>query len=397
MSRIHQSSSVSPLLLRYTVNTAPPTVSASNKTASYLTVIRDDVRRSGLPKTAWRPPMPYAADIREMTTPRGKVVRRYFDGSTTIIEDYDGCFGDQGLSVRAHPGYSTGLRSRTEVKALLKLKDQDINLAQAFAERRQTVGLLYNAADTVLNGIRGLRRGNIPAFRKMLDHYTPKRALREGSRATKKLANRWLENAYGWTPAMSDFHGAVDALGKAHDSGLKLPIVTVKAGSTTRERGVREAFHFGPMLFQDFETQRCFVRLDFIEDNPFEIALSKLGLTNPALLAWELIPFSFVVDWFYPAGNWLNSLDATRGWKFQSGSVSQVCQLRQQMEYKGGKINSSVSYTGSWYNKPVYRTKTMRRLVYASSPFPRPPAFKSPVSTSHVLNALSLMRAMMNR
>jgi hypothetical protein len=35
--------------------------------------------------------------------------------------------------------------------------------------------------------------------------------------------------------------------------------------------------------------------------------LSQLGLANPAAVAWELVPFSFVVDWFTDAGTFINS------------------------------------------------------------------------------------------
>jgi len=31
-------------------------------------------------------------------------------------------------------------------------------------------------------------------------------------------------------------------------------------------------------------------------------------LTNPALVAWELVPFSFVADWFVPIGSWLTAI-----------------------------------------------------------------------------------------
>jgi hypothetical protein len=36
-------------------------------------------------------------------------------------------------------------------------------------------------------------------------------------------------------------------------------------------------------------------------------------------LAWELIPLSFVVDWFLPVGKYLDSLNATKGITFLDG------------------------------------------------------------------------------
>lgn len=34
----------------------------------------------------------------------------------------------------------------------------------------------------------------------------------------------------------------------------------------------------------------------------------SLGLTNPAAVAWEVIPYSFVIDWFIPVGSYLSAL-----------------------------------------------------------------------------------------
>jgi len=39
----------------------------------------------------------------------------------------------------------------------------------------------------------------------------------------------------------------------------------------------------------------------------------SLGLDNPLLLAWELVPFSFVVDWFVRVGEWIDAICALTG------------------------------------------------------------------------------------
>lgn len=395
MSRTQQLSGNAISYNEYKVGSNPTVFSATSRTASYTTVIRSDiVKTAKVPAGFPRPHTNYSADIRQMKSPFGVITDTYDDGSTRITSKTSGCLGDGGLQVRTHPGHSTGLRSKTEVKALLKLKDQSINLAQAFAERQQTVDLLYTAADTILNSVRALKKGNVRHFKKMLEHYTPGRALREGNKATRKMANRWLENAYGWTPAMADFHGATEALSKAGDDP-KGRFITVNARSTERGVSSRTGTFFGPMSFVDYEAQRCSVTLIYELDNPLLVSLSSLGLTNPAYLAWELVPFSFVVDWALPVGDWLSSLDAAVGYRFYDGSRSQVSQLRQQMEYVGGKINSTKSFSGRFSNKPFYRTKLMTRTKYLSSPIPSPPGLKNPVSLAHAANALALMRGLL--
>jgi len=37
-----------------------------------------------------------------------------------------------------------------------------------------------------------------------------------------------------------------------------------------------------------------------------------LGLTDPASLAWEKLPWSFVIDWIIPAGNYLEAINLNR-------------------------------------------------------------------------------------
>jgi hypothetical protein len=50
------------------------------------------------------------------------------------------------------------------------------------------------------------------------------------------------------------------------------------------------------------------------------------GLVNPFEVAWEIVPFSFVADWFLPIGRYLSALDVplrfehiggSKGWRMQ--------------------------------------------------------------------------------
>jgi hypothetical protein len=47
--------------------------------------------------------------------------------------------------------------------------------------------------------------------------------------------------------------------------------------------------------------------------------LNQTGFTNPINLLWELLPFSFVADWFLPIGNYLEALTAWNGLEFLDG------------------------------------------------------------------------------
>jgi hypothetical protein len=119
-------------------------------------------------------------------------------------------------------------------------------------------------------------------------------------------------------------------------------------------------------------------------------SLASVGISNPLLLAWELVPYSFVVDWFLPIGNYLESLDATNGLTFESGYVT-------VLEKTVGTIfhdaNTSQSGTRFYYANEMesYNNIRCQRTVLGSFPQMPYPTFKNPLSSSHVASALALL------
>jgi hypothetical protein len=90
--------------------------------------------------------------------------------------------------------------------------------------------------------------------------------------------------------------------------------------------------------------------------------VSALGLTNPALVGWELVPFSFVVDWFTPIGSWLESLTAFEGYNVVAKSLSYTYSSIAYGEYllKGATCSHTVnnherltSFTTPSYPSPL--------------------------------------------
>jgi hypothetical protein len=137
--------------------------------------------------------------------------------------------------------------------------------------------------------------------------------------------------------------------------------------------------------------QGVYVRLDYKMDNPLLAQAANLGLTNPAALAWELVPFSFVADWFVPVGDYLNCLDAALGYSFLGGSKTERWMHHSKTEagWRTGAVLNNLKY---WrFSGAEKIVKTVVRTVYSSSPLPRHPGFKNPFSATHVANALALL------
>lgn len=58
-----------------------------------------------------------------------------------------------------------------------------------------------------------------------------------------------------------------------------------------------------------FASCKLLHELDGLDDawSGFKAAVAGLGINNPASIVWEAIPFSFVLDWFLPVGNFLSN------------------------------------------------------------------------------------------
>jgi hypothetical protein len=119
--------------------------------------------------------------------------------------------------------------------------------------------------------------------------------------------------------------------------------------------------------------------------------LTQFGLANPLSLAWEILPYSFVVDWMLPIGPWLSNLDYTNGLSFDHGWIN----YKANDEVKGELVNySSVvdGWTRNWTNGNSSGTAMVfHRDALGDFPSPPLPRLKNPFSPIHVSEALSLL------
>lgn len=86
-------------------------------------------------------------------------------------------------------------------------------------------------------------------------------------------------------------------------------LLTSKNGTVTDIRNLRVAYRFG-----------CEIRVV----NPTLRKLRDTGLINPLQTAWELVPFSFVIDWFVNVGDHISALGMFTGLEVRNGFTSRL-------------------------------------------------------------------------
>lgn len=138
--------------------------------------------------------------------------------------------------------------------------------------------------------------------------------------STRAFADAWLEYRYGWKPLIMDCDTAIVEARKLRAKHEKQRLVARAGGSLTHN----ESAPFSMTGLHDWTTLssygttvgtgECTVNAGVLYEvitprSTAERVVTSLGLLPkdvPSTL-WEIVPFSFVVDWFSGVGNWIGA------------------------------------------------------------------------------------------
>ena len=287
------------------------------------------------------------------------------------------------LTGTALPAFPSGLTGRAVSRALLKLKHQSVNLAVAFAERKQTKDLFIHSARSIAKSVNKFKGAHSKDWGNV---------VKSGS--WKKAPQRWLELQYGWKPLISDIQGACQEMSD-HQNVTNSYLAKVSGVAGDESVVVWNKLMNYSTLYRFVVTDKwkhsARAVLYYRMRNPVLAKFASLGLTNPFELAWEKMKYSFVIDWFLPVGNWLSTLDADFGWDFHSGTLTTFSRGSSSSHFATTGLAPShlkVDFSGSEYSAQGF---SMNRSVYSSAPWGGIPRFKNPLSSQHVANAMSLL------
>jgi hypothetical protein len=269
------------------------------------------------------------------------------------------------------------------------------NLAQDLTQFKQTAKTIETSALRIARSLFSLRRGNLTSAINALFNDVPAK-FKKGKtpRPGQSVADNWLSLQYGWKPLLQDIDGAMRSLASFNFASYAVHQVTGsgKAESTSSQAITTYGGFPSGRLTTRVET-RCKIGLRYSLDSRLRSFLAQTGFTSPLNLAWEVLPYSFVVDWFLPIGPYLETLSAWDGLVFLDGFETQF--TRKNIN---GVISASFAYpAGGNYQTTVqgdYQAEgiQLNRIKLTTFPAATFPTFKNPFSTGHALNAIALLR-----
>lgn len=341
----------------------------------------------------------------------------HYKGTTSVHPSGIAMSSAPGFNnVSGRPNVPDGIINRAIAEARNKIADQKINLSVTAAESVKTIEWLVKVFNDLVKALRYFKRRQYEAalgiarwsMRVGLTERRPKKMRRSRIFEPRRIhplarsernstprhqrrspTSMWLEYWYAFMPLVYDVYGAFE-LAK---EGLRPQDQVFKV-----ERTVRQAFNprilvTNPTNWHSFSGKSEYsakVTLFGRVTSQFQ-AFNSLGLTNPWTVAWELTPFSFVIDWLVPIGTWIASITATSGVAFVDGHL--VRKTEADVTVINHRPSTGVTRVDYPHALPRSRIRVlaMERTVYKEWPIAMP-YLRNPFSTNHTITALALFR-----
>lgn len=282
-----------------------------------------------------------------------------------------------------------------------KIQKTHVQLGEVAHTRQQTSDLIGNAASRLGNAIIQIKGGNPAGAVRSIFGSSGRGGGGGGIRRTAGgVQDQWLALRYGWLPLISDCYNSVSIVHKAwNDNGDLMRVSAYGTRDPDRKVKVARFVAHGPELEWRCTSRALSGRAAIVYGtaNAQLASLESLGIINPLSLAWELLPYSFVFDWFLPIGNFLQSLDYSAGLSFKHGWMSMKQTQSVTLRIKQSHVVSG-DITGTWSGgSGGGSAMVFERNVLGS--FPTPPLPKPDLGFSpiHMANGLALLASAIER
>lgn len=200
-----------------------------------------------------------------------------------------------------------GFTADDELRLLDKLSEavrgHEFNAGVFLGQAGEVASSVVGTANAFRGIARSLKRGDLSGATRFLSRAVSGSDLRAAKKRLDvgDLAGTHLSLVYGWLPLLSDVHAACEALEVLANPPRRSTVVVTRSRRTNLDGSQ------SPTLYYCSAPKVVSRRIQYRMTEELSMPRS-LGLLDPVSVAWELVPYSFVVDWFVPIGTYLSNL-----------------------------------------------------------------------------------------
>lgn len=244
------------------------------------------------------------------------------------------------------------------------------SLGETLGEWKQSEEMIVARMRQLADLARALRRRDLSGVARALNSAIPGKSKRSLKDKSKSFGDLWLEFHFGWVPLVGDIFGALEAV--ARDPSRK----PVLGKAKTFDYYVNTSSY--PLSWQQ-NSARIYIgrrhagKVHVV--NPNVALLAALGLINPASVAWNLVPYSFVVDWFWDIGGFIGGLDGLLGCELEDTYSTELRRGSGLKDVRARLTTSSPWEQNSWTLSNGWRVVRTLGLPPYQFTFPNFPRF----------------------
>lgn len=260
--------------------------------------------------------------------------------------------------------------SNHDLQLLVKLKEEvyggSANIAVTVAEMGETLDTLASVTRRLARltdaAIRAGRRKNSFKAVKAMTRRFGRRVMRGG--LSKAMKDQWLEYRYAVMPLMYDIDSHCQTLANLHNR-VDMTKFRARVKAVDAKTDNLSGFNWGTTKLK----HSCVATAAITTKANSLLVYS--GVSDPASVLWEKIPYSFVIDWIVPVGDFLAAVDfwrKTEGMFTFSHRIETTC---QGLFYKWTETDRSPWKFGDG-SSYMSRSLTLDRKVASEVPIPYP-------------------------
>lgn len=332
--------------------------------------------------------LPYSLSINKSLPQSQGLKIVYSDGTVQLIKPTSVYMTDNDIGYQRIVGKLASrmqaLEDHKSNKLLSKIKGQSLSLIMMYKERHQTGGLVLGFLDKSIDFTRKVKKRDfIGAIRSFGGHtenkqqrqfekwcqlmYPKRHPKRGGWKAADKRARNvgaaWLQARFAWMPLYMDIE---DSLKAAAEQEKKLNSFHQRVGSkfdfnVSWYDGIPGLTCGNDFCFEGTRTGHFGMQVRYsISDATLSTVSS---IMNPAAVAWDAVPWSFVIDRVVDISTYLDLYDATVGTSFTTGCSS--------LFYEDTIIGPPIGSVSSFYPDFIRRNAAGGCTYYLTGSSPR--------------------------